>query len=407
MLGYNTMSEVGIWVQVEQSSSVTLSIWEETQPNNKQSVAPSFISDHVPHIVRFRPGSLKPGTMYHYSLEGVETDKVYAFTTQELWQHRTDPPAFKVAMGSCAYINEEAYDRPGKPYGGGYGIFETIAEQSPNVMLWLGDNIYLREYDWSSRSGYVHRYNHTRSLPEMQRLLETAHNYAIWDDHDFGPNDAVGSWIHKDWALEYFNQYWMNSPIETDDHDGITNQFSYNDIDFFLLDNRWNRTSHDNKEQNPQILGYEQIEWLIEALKFSKSPFKMVAVGGQVLNTAAVYENHARYEDERAYLLKRIVEEGIKGVVFVNGDRHHTELSSYESNGITIYDLTVSPLTSGVHGSTDEPNELRVENTFVAKRNFAVLEFNGKSFARELNISIFDEQGSVIWHKSLPSQTSR
>ena len=35
-----------------------------------------------------------------------------------------DPPDLKIALGSCAFINEEKYDRPGDPYGGNYEIFE-------------------------------------------------------------------------------------------------------------------------------------------------------------------------------------------------------------------------------------------------------------------------------------------
>ncbi|MBK8613627.1 MAG: hypothetical protein IPN85_09025 [Flavobacteriales bacterium] len=37
-------------------------------------------------------------------------------------------------------MNEPAYDRPGTAYGGGYGIFNSIAETKPDLMLWLGDN---------------------------------------------------------------------------------------------------------------------------------------------------------------------------------------------------------------------------------------------------------------------------
>ena len=61
-----------------------------------------------------------------------------------------DPPAFSFVTGSCAFINEAKYDRPGKPYGGGYEIFESMAADDPDMMLWLGDNIYLREVDFQS-----------------------------------------------------------------------------------------------------------------------------------------------------------------------------------------------------------------------------------------------------------------
>ena len=33
--------------------------------------------------------------------------------TQVLWDYRMDPPPFSFVTGSCAYINEAQYDRPG------------------------------------------------------------------------------------------------------------------------------------------------------------------------------------------------------------------------------------------------------------------------------------------------------
>jgi alkaline phosphatase D len=69
------------------------------------------------------------------------------FRTPPLWQWRTDPPDFTLLTGSCAYINEEAYDRPGKPYGDGYSIFETMAQMRPDLTLWMGDNLYFHEAD--------------------------------------------------------------------------------------------------------------------------------------------------------------------------------------------------------------------------------------------------------------------
>ena len=141
---------------------------------------------------------------------GAETSESIAVTTQVLWDYRMDPPPFSFVTGSCAYINEAKYDRPGKPYGGGYEIFESMAADDPDMMLWLGDNVYLREVDFQSYSGFLHRYSHARQTEEMANLLKTCPNYAIWDDHDFGPNDSDGSWIHADWSRDAFKAFWSN-----------------------------------------------------------------------------------------------------------------------------------------------------------------------------------------------------
>ena len=110
-----------------------------------------------------------------------------------------------------------------------------MAQEEFDAMLWLGDNVYLREADVGSLSGFVHRYTHTRSLPEMQALLSKGSHYAIWDDHDFGPNDCDGSWIHPDWSRAAFKAFWQ--PDFRIEH----HPFLYGDVEFFLLDNRSHR----------------------------------------------------------------------------------------------------------------------------------------------------------------------
>lgn len=406
MPGYSTLNEVGIWLQLNEAGTVELEYWDpETPDKTTKSNAFKAVGQQA-YTVHIAIPNLAPGKEYQYRIwiDGAAqaSEHPLTFHTQTHWQYRTDPPAFKVALGSCTYINEEGYDRPGTPYGKGYHIFEHIADQQPDMMLWLGDNIYLRERDWSSWSGYLHRYTHTRSLPEMQRLLRTTHHYAIWDDHDFGPNNANGSWIHKDWALESFRLFWMNPSFGLPDVKGITTAFQFNDMDFFLLDNRYNRTPDNLVHGGEHILGEQQIEWLIHALKSSRAPFKLVAVGGQVINTARVYENHAVYAEERKDLLRRIAEEKIEGVVFLTGDRHHTELSKFTAdNGIVIYDLTVSPFTSKAYDVDNETNGLRVEGTVVEVQNFGMLEFTGPHKERSMSISIFDSSGKVLWERKI------
>ena len=132
----------------------------------------------------------------------------------------------------------------------------------------------------------------------MQRLLATAHNYAIWDDHDFGPNNSDRSFIHKDKTLKAFELFWGNPSFGLPGTPGAISFFQYMDIDFFLLDNRYHRSPNDRRSGQKTVLGKDQLEWLIDALSFSKAPYKMVLVGGQVLNTAPLFENYAHHHFE-------------------------------------------------------------------------------------------------------------
>ncbi|MEQ8907690.1 MAG: alkaline phosphatase D family protein [Vicingaceae bacterium] len=405
MLGYNTMKEVLVWVQTEKAQKVEMQYWPTEQEARKQSVSLKT-QEETARTAKLIAHNLEPGTTYRYQIfiEG-EAKTAGTFTTQKLWQHREEPPNWSMATGSCAYTNEAQYDRPGRPYGQGNKIYDQILSHHPEMMLWLGDNIYLREPDWSSKSGIQHRYTHFKSMPEIQELWKSMHHYAIWDDHDFGPNDADRSYVGKEMTLAAFQNFWGNAEYGINGKPGITSQFSFNDVDFFLLDNRYNRSPNHRKTGKQQILGEEQIQWLIDALVNSKSTFKIVAVGGQFLSPAAVYENHATFPDERNQLLQLLEEENLKNVIFLSGDRHKTELTKLElPNGNLVYDYTCSPLTSKSYNSHDEGNTLRVEGTHVATQNFGILEFEGPFEERSLSIKTFDSKGELQWEKVIQKQ---
>ena len=117
---------------------------------------PSSLMREHGHTAHLELTGLEPGTDYEVVMVvgGKELTESMEVSTQVLWDYRMDPPPFSFVTGSCAYINEPEYDRPGRPYGGGYEIFESMAAEDPDMMLWLGDNIYLREVDFQSYSGF-------------------------------------------------------------------------------------------------------------------------------------------------------------------------------------------------------------------------------------------------------------
>ncbi|RHX87852.1 alkaline phosphatase D family protein [Leptospira stimsonii] len=403
IVGYSTLKEVLVWIQTEKKASVALEYFEIENPKNK------FLSEEIQtrsnsgFVAKLIANQVKPGKRYRYNvlLDGkkVEAKHPQIFQTQSFFAAGQNPPNFTFALGSCAYVNETEYDVPGKPYGGDYFIYDSILSKKPDFMLWLGDNIYLRETDWDSKTGFLHRYKHQRGIPELQPLFSAVHHYAIWDDHDFGPNDGDSSFWMKDTAEEMFKLHWGNPNFAKE---GIYGSFTWGDAQFILLDDRTFRTANNNKVIGPrQILGEKQFQWLVNSLAFSKATFKFVAIGGQFLNPNAVYENYATYPEERNKILSAIKDLKVKNVVFLTGDRHHTELNLLTDEGAEpIYDFTVSPLTSGAYAVT-EKNPLRIEGTLVEQRNFGMVSVTGNRGERKLLLQIFDGKGKELWKKEI------
>ena len=408
MIGYVDMKEALLWAQTKQAATVHFEYWDTALPAKKYTTDKVQTEKNTGYTAKCIADQVEPGKTYVYQLfinrKKVSLPYPTQFKTQPIWQWRTEPPAFSVATGSCAYINETPYDRPGTPYGSNYGLYTQIAAQKPDLMVWLGDNVYYREPDWATRTGMLHRYTHTRSLPEMQALLASTQHYAIWDDHDFGPNDSDGSWIHKETAWEVFQAFWGNPTFGIPGQKGCTTFFQYADMDFFLLDDRYFRTPNECETCERTMLGKSQREWFLGALAASRAPFKIVAVGAQVLSPIKTNERYGNlFEAERDSILAHIERENIKGVIFLTGDVHFTELNALKNaRGNWVYDLTTSPLSSGVNpNGPKETNPLRVEGTAVARHNFSVLRFSGPRKERQLEITVYDAEGKSVWTKTI------
>ena len=409
LLGFVEQMEVGIWYQTNKPATVQIAYWKKDKPNEvfKSEIQKSVEATYF--ISKFRLSNLSYGTEYFYDIlvDGKKASFNYPikFKTQDLWQWRKPAPNFSAVLGSCLYINDPDYDRPGKGYGGEYEILESMADKNADIMLWTGDNLYYREPDFYSKVRLEYRNRHTRGIKEIQRLLATSANYSTWDDHDFGPNNSDRSYRLKDVALELFNDYWFNPTVSEREDKGIYFDFLYNDIDFIFTDNRYHRAANGLKDSTKDFFGKTQLTWIKERLLNSYAPFKIIIVGNQALNMNNPYEGFQEYKKEQEELLNFIKDQKINGVVFISGDRHHTELLKLQRDGMyPLYEFTNSPLTSGYNANLrdEENNPLRVEGTLVnTQRNFGQLKFSGEKNNRVLVMQTYSVKGELLWEHSI------
>lgn len=405
MVGYSQMREAALWVQTNETADVQFVYWDKRNPGEKFET--DIVTTNVDnfHMTTLTADEVEPGVHYEYQLlingEEVELDYRTEFQTQKLWQWREDPPSFTFGIGSCAYINEPEYDRPGEPYGGDHQIFTTIYEKDPDFFIWMGDNSYLREVDWHSRTGILKRFTHDRSFDLLQPMLASMHHYATWDDHDYGPNNSDRSFWAKDLTREAFELWWANPSYGVyGAEEGITTYFEWADCAFFMMDDRTYRTNENRNTGVQEMLGEGQVEWLIDALAASYAPFKFVVIGSTVLNPLPLGENYEQFPEEKNYLLEQIDLNDIEGVIFLTGDIHRGELAKLErEDNYPIYEITASPLSAGVSRYSD--NSLRIEGTLVQERNFAQLEVSGPRKDRVLKVTMINADGEEKWSYSI------
>ena len=427
MAGHRDAQSTLIWLQADGRAVARIEYWPDAVDGRRALSAPATLDIDSDFSAQIALTGLEPGTTYRYRvlLDGreVRLPQALSFRTEARWQWQRHsfnpavghvPPDFKVAFGACSYINDPPNDRslkPGGPYGGEIGIFDSIAAQHPDLMLWLGDNTYLRESDYASRSGIARRYRRDRGIPELQALLRTGNHYAIWDDHDFGPNDSNASYTYKADALRIFQRYWPNGAFGQPETPGIFRVVSQNDADFFLLDGRYHRDADAARGlANKSMLGAAQLRWLKNALLASTANFKIIVSGSQVLrNVPPRIEGWSNFPEERREFLDWLADNRVAGVMFLSGDRHHTVLTKVaRDNAYALHDFTCSPLTSGVHPPARNEDLTQIdEGTLAIKRNFCTLDFAGPWSERRILLRAFDSGGVELWRREMGARDLR
>ncbi|MFT4941851.1 MAG: alkaline phosphatase D, partial [Paraglaciecola sp.] len=250
----------------------------------------------------------------------------------------------------------------------------------------------------------------------MQTMLANTLTIGIWDDHDFGENDAGAEYPQKEASrqimLDYFNVP-KDSPRRTR-ADGIYTSHILNQankkVQILLPDLRWNRSPLESvgklkyvfskapkdlgpylpsKDESTTMLGETQWQWLEQQLQ-QPADVRILATSLQFLPEFSGWESWANLPHERQRFLALLDKYKIDNLVIVSGDTHWSELSQItRNNDKSLWEMTASGLTE--EWKNVSPNKHRVGESY-AKANYGVIELTGK----QLTMTIKDVSGSVV-----------
>lgn len=200
----------------------------------------------------------------------------------------------------------------------------TIAE--PDVVLWLGDNVYA-----DTRDDITHIERELAALetkPEFRKLRETSAFVVTWDDHDYGLNNEGKNYPLKEASRDLHRRFWQLEDRIPENHDGVyyAQTFGTGDqrLQLIMLDGRFNR---DDEGPTGDTLGERQWAWLESQLR-EPAALRLICSGYQVLLQADTkFETWAKFPEARQRLFDLIRDTGATGVVFVAGDQHYGEVT--------------------------------------------------------------------------------
>jgi len=299
----------------------------------------------------------------------------------------TNETSVTVAFGSC---NDPEYSLDLLPH-------VSSALDTADYMIWLGDNVYLKNEEWKHEDSIKAKYDEVFELPEFRELLDKSEHLAIWDDHDAGPNDCSSLSEGLDLTMKQFKAFWNPSYSMPNPQSYYGSKISHEGlVEFFFLDNRTFKIPVNMDEAT--LYGTEQLAWLEEAYSSSNAVVKIVLMGGQFLNSAQTFENVSIYPQERQRLINLF--SNSSGIpVILTGDRHHGEISKLVAdNGKAIYDATASPLTAKSFPHHEENNIYRTHSNTTETNHFGLLKVNFKrNTASSIQIQLIGTSNEVLY----------
>ena len=296
----------------------------------------------------------------------------------------SSPSLQRIAFGSCA---SQEKDQP---------IWRNVINKSPELFIFTGDNIYA---DTEDTIVMKNKYAKLAAKPGYQKLLGTCKVLSVWDDHDYGVNDGGTSYPKKKESqlvfLDFFNVD-KNSPRRK--RPGIYDAEIFGTagkkVQVILLDTRYFKdTQIANKESDAikkqknlvgwylphddattTILGNEQWIWLKNQLK-EKADVRIIVSSIQAVPYEKGMESWGNFPHERKRLFNLIDETNARGVIFISGDVHFSEISKTNEGPYTLYDFTSSGLTHSHKGWSQAVNNFRIGNAY-AEPNFGLINID-------------------------------
>jgi alkaline phosphatase D len=311
----------------------------------------------------------------------------------------------KILFGSCSHQDKAM------------PILDAINNENADLFIFLGDNVY---GDTENMKDLADKYQRLGNVSGIKALRKNTETIAIWDDHDYGENDAGSDYPEKEASRKLMLDFWQEpkGSARYSRQSGIYTSYMYGadkqKVHVILPDLRWNRDKLNHvtkldytlkrkpnnmgpyspsKVNNASMLGEEQWQWLEEQLK-KPSAIKIIGSSLQLLPEFTGWESWANFPEDRKRLFSLIKKHKVNGVLIISGDTHWGEVSKVSLNlDYPLWEVTSSGLTQ--EWKNVSPNKHRM-GTFTSKVNYGeiLIDWNDKN--PKISLRIKDVKGDVF-----------
>lgn len=318
----------------------------------------------------------------------------------------------RIVFASCAQQNEDQ------------SIWDRIAGENADLVLYMGDNVYgdVRSNDPALPELKAAYMRLSMSEP-FARVRAAAPMLTVWDDHDFGMNDAGGDYRYKEQSEKLFEYVW-DVKDERATHPGVYGAWMVGEagkrVQIIMLDTRYFRSplkatdevGARGKERwvpdddaGKTMLGPDQWAWL-EAELAKPADLRLLVSSIQLLSDGHGWEAWREFPLERERLYDAIDRAGAENLIVLSGDRHSAAL--YERDdviGYPLFEATASSLNLPASKWREQSGETWVEQDphrlgdMYYDVNYGLIDIDWANAA--LSVSILSATGEPVFEKTL------
>ncbi len=246
----------------------------------------------------------------------------------------------RFAVGSC--MDHSLHHPP---------IWQDLHDQDVDAIFLIGDQVYT-DYGLKSippENQLWQKFYESRLILELYQFKHLKPVFAMWDDHDFGPNNGDSSYVHAEYSRQNFTKFFpqnRNYCRYLNNGPGISFSLSLCGQLFIFFDDRSFRIKN-GKHERYGHWGEAQEKWALEQIHGFRGPVWLIN-GSQFFPVANLKESVKGEHPLQLEALTRALKDLPQKIIFVSGDIHMSEISRIEPEilGYSTVELTSSAMHS-------------------------------------------------------------
>ena len=260
-----------------------------------------------------------------FTLKGLESSTRYRYRVETPGGGRLDgrfrtyddgPFSFRLAFASCASTASN------------HRIFDTIRQFTPDLFVHMGDLHYLN-ISRNDADAFRRAYDRVLDSPRQSALYRATPIAYMFDDHDFGSDNADSTWASRAAAEAVYRENVPHYPL-AQGAETLQQAFDIGRVRVIVTDTRSARTPPTIPREERTMLGSAQLRWLEDELEKAREAPLVVWVNTVpwiTKNNETTDEGWAPYALERTRLADHIARLGLNPkLVMLSGDGHMASL---------------------------------------------------------------------------------